>query len=131
MSITKDQLSLILRCQALILIIGLPMLVFVLRFPGWPWDPSHTKYEWMIVGTYMSLGFFLMLAARNPLEHGLFYDFCIWGAFTAHGCIMLIETLTDWSNEWQHIMPYGDVPALLIMAVVLYWGKNAAEVKQH
>jgi hypothetical protein len=42
-------------------------MVFVHRFPGWPWDPCQTKHEWMIVAMRMSLSFFLWEAARRPL----------------------------------------------------------------
>lgn len=98
---------------------------------GWPWSPSHAKYEWMIVATYMSLGYALLVASKNPMEHGLLYQWCIYGGFGVHATVMLIETLQDWSGEWQHVMPYGDVPGLYIMAILLHWAKSNADVKVH
>lgn len=125
----ESKLATVLKIQAAVLFFGLPLLVFVLRFPGWPWNPSHYKYEYMIVATYMALGFFLWKAAASPLQHALFYDFVIWGAYGVHATVMLIETFMEFGTEWQHIMPYGDVPALYIFAIMLWYYKRQAGLK--
>jgi len=42
----------------------------ILRWPsGWPWQPNQPPYERMILGVYATLGVFLLLAARNPLQN--------------------------------------------------------------
>jgi hypothetical protein len=127
---SAERLSAVLKIQAATLFFGLPALVFVLRPPGWPWDPGHLKYEWMIVGTYMALGVFLHEASKKPLEHGLFYEFVIWGAYAAHATIMLVEALADFKTEKHHLMPYGDIPGLYVLAIMLWWAKKEAGVKQ-
>ena len=35
---------------------------------GWTWHTGHSDYP-MIVGIYATLGVFLLVAAREPLEH--------------------------------------------------------------
>lgn len=35
---------------------------------GWQWQPAQHEYEQMIVGVYATLGVFLLIAARNPLD---------------------------------------------------------------
>jgi hypothetical protein len=35
---------------------------------GWAWHMGHSSYQVMIVGIYATLGVFLILAARDPLE---------------------------------------------------------------
>lgn len=35
---------------------------------GWQWQPAQPEYEQMIVGVYATLGVFLLIAARNPLD---------------------------------------------------------------
>lgn len=98
----------------LIFIFGLyPLMVF---FPeAWTWKPRQPEYEQMILGIYITLGIFLIIASRKPSKHLLL----IW--FTAvsslvHGVIMLIQALMD-RSETANL--YGDVPAIIIIGIVL------------
>jgi hypothetical protein len=52
----------------LISIAGLYPLM-VLWPSGWAWSMEYSDYPMMIVGIYATLGVFLIIAARNPLEH--------------------------------------------------------------
>lgn len=81
---------------------------------GWTWLPEQPKYEQMIVGVYATLGVFLLIASRNPLKHLSLIWFTVWSSFV-HAGIMAIQTLTE-PAERGHL--YGDIPALLIVAVV-------------
>ena len=39
---------------------------------GWAWHAEgHSLYLQMIMGIYATLGVFLIIAARNPLEHSV------------------------------------------------------------
>lgn len=82
---------------------------------GWTWLPEQSKYEQMIVGVYATLGVFLLIASRNPLKHLSLIWFTVWSSFV-HAGIMAIQTITE-PAERGHL--YGDIPALLIVAVVL------------
>lgn len=84
---------------------------------GWRWQPPQAEYELMIVGVYAVLGVFLLLAARDPLEHLSLIWFTVWSS-VAHGGIMLVQALVD-PVETGHLL--GDVPALLVVAIVLGW----------
>jgi hypothetical protein len=84
----------------------------------WPsgWEPRQPEYEHMIMGIYATLGVFLILAARNPMEHLSLIWFTIWSSFV-HGGIMLVQAIVD-ENERANLL--GDVPALFLVATVLW-----------
>jgi len=90
---------------------------------GWQWQPTQYEYEQMIVGVYATLGVFLLLAARDPLEHLSLIWFTVWSS-VVHGGIMLLQVLAD-PVEQGHLL--GDVPALLLVAIVLAWLTRRAE----
>jgi hypothetical protein len=82
---------------------------------SWGWEPSQYEYEQMIQGVYATLGVFLILAAKNPLEHRSLIWFTVWSSLV-HGAIMLFQALYDKS---EHANLYGDVPALFMVAIIL------------
>ena len=82
---------------------------------GWTWHTGQSDYPLMIVGIYATLGVFLIIAARNPLDHLSLIWFTIWSS-VVHGGIMAIQALVN-SEHHGHLM--GDVPALFIVAAVL------------
>ena len=82
---------------------------------GWSWHTGHSDYPLMIVGIYATLGVFLIIAARNPLDHLSLIWFTIWSS-VVHGGIMAIQSLVNPENH-GHLL--GDVPALFIVAAAL------------
>jgi uncharacterized protein DUF6632 len=82
---------------------------------GWAWHTGHSDYPLMIVGIYATLGVFLIIASRNPLEHLSLIWFTVWSSLV-HGGIMAIQSFARADNH-GHLL--GDVPALLVVAVVL------------
>lgn len=82
---------------------------------GWGWQPDHSKSEQMIVGVYAILGIFLLLAARKPELHLSLIWFTICSS-AVHWLIMAVQAVTD-SAERGHL--FGDVPALILVAIVL------------
>jgi hypothetical protein len=83
---------------------------------GWNWHSSgHSDYLQMILGIYATLGIFLILAARRPLEHLSLIWFTVWSS-VVHGGIMAVQS---WVNPEQRGHLLGDVPALLLIAIVL------------
>lgn len=82
---------------------------------GWRWEPPQYEYEQMIMGVYATLGVFLILAAKNPIENLSLIWFTIWSSFV-HATIMLLQVIYD-PNEVPHL--WGDIPALYIVAIVL------------
>lgn len=113
----KNQKAIYLR-YALIFFGIFLFLVYPLMYiwpSGWRWEPSQYKYEQMIIGIYATLGVFLLIASKNPLENVSLISFTIWSS-VVHATIMLLQALAD-PLERGHI--YGDIPALYLMAAVL------------
>jgi hypothetical protein len=84
---------------------------------GWGWEPRQPEYEQMIIGVYATLGVFLILAAKNPLQHRSLIQFTIWSS-VVHAGIMLVQALND-SSERANLI--GDIPALFLVAFVLWF----------
>jgi hypothetical protein len=86
-------------------------------FPqGWLWTPRQPEYEQMILGIYATLGVFLILAAKNPLENRSLILFTIWSSIV-HAGIMFVQALAE---KPEHLHLYGDVPGLLLIAMMLW-----------
>jgi uncharacterized protein DUF6632 len=82
---------------------------------GWTWHTGHSDYPLMIVGIYATLGVFLLIAARDPLEHISLIWFTVWSSIV-HAAIMTVQSFEAPENH-GHLL--GDVPALLLVAVLL------------
>ncbi|QRN03984.1 hypothetical protein GH742_08950 [Legionella sp. MW5194] len=83
---------------------------------GWAWHPvGQNVYLQMIVGVYATLGVFLLLAARNPIQHLSLIWFTVWSS-VVHGGIMAIQA---WYYPHHVAHLYGDVPALFMVAIIL------------
>jgi hypothetical protein len=83
---------------------------------GWAWHMgAPSMYLQMILGIYATLGVFLLLAARHPLSNLSLIWFTVWSSLI-HGGIMAAQAVV-YPEHRGHL--YGDVPALLLIAVVL------------
>jgi uncharacterized membrane protein len=97
-------------------------IAFLLIYPltkiwasGWVWQPDQSESLQMIIGVYATLGIFLLWASRKPENHLSLIWFTIWSS-AVHGLIMAVQALVD-PAERGHLV--GDVPAMLLVAVVL------------
>jgi hypothetical protein len=85
---------------------------------GWAWHqgaPYESNYFMMIVGLYVTLGLFLCNAARRPEANVSLIWFAVWSS-VVHAVVMAVESLAG-EHHRGHL--WGDVPALLLAAVVL------------
>jgi hypothetical protein len=85
---------------------------------GWTWHsgaPQASDYFTMIVGLYATLGVFLLNAARNPQANLSLIWFTVWSS-VVHAAIMAVQSFGS-GHRMGHLL--GDVPALLLVAVVL------------
>jgi hypothetical protein len=99
--------------------------VFCLVYPlamvwpsGWAWHagaPYESDYFMMIVGVYATLGIFLILASRDPGANRSLILFTI-ASSVVHAAIMAVQS-AQMPEHMGHL--YGDVPALLLVAIVL------------
>ena len=71
----------------------------------------------MICGVYAVLGAYLIAAVRKPSEHRSLISFTIWSS-VVHAGIMAAQSISD-EHERGHFI--GDVPALLLIAAVLWF----------
>jgi hypothetical protein len=111
-------LRIALRLVGLTFIVGI--YTFVIVWPsGWSWHTgaSHhlPHYLQMILGVYATLGVFLLIAGRNPLQHLSLIWFTVWSS-AVHAVIMAAQSLVN-PEQRGHLL--GDVPALLVVAAVL------------
>ena len=100
-------------------------LIFLLVYPlgmiwpsGWVWHGGAGGYYLqMIAGIYAVLGIFLIIAANDPRAHRSLISFTIWSSIV-HAAIMAVQASSD-AHESGHLV--GDVPALVLVAVVLWY----------
>lgn len=104
-----------------LIVFGLVFLVVVypltILWPaGWAWHHTgQSLYLEMILGIYATLGVFLLIASRDPLANRSLIWFTVWSS-VVHGVIMAVQSMI-YPEHRGHLL--GDVPALLIVAVVL------------
>lgn len=110
--------------QVVLTLVGLAFIfgiyTFIIIWPsGWSWHTGQSHqlphYLQMILGVYATLGVFLLMASRHPTEHRSLIAFAAWSSIV-HGAIMGLEALQT-VGEQGHLL--GDVPALLIIGIVL------------
>ena len=98
-----------------IFVVGVPAMMML--SDRWSWTPPQYEYEQMIMGIYVTLGVFLILAAKNPLAHASLIWFTIWSSIV-HGGIMLVQAIVDQTDRDNF---FGDIPALFLVAIVLWY----------
>jgi len=85
---------------------------------GWAWHegmPASNDYFMMIVGVYATLGIFMIRAAKDPAANASLIWFVVWSSLV-HAAVMAWESVRN-PAMGGHLV--GDVPALLLIAVVL------------
>ena len=103
---------------AVVGVVALLLYPLALIWPsGWAWEPGppyQSHLFMMIVGIYATLGVFLLNAARNPAANLSLIWFTVVSS-VVHSAIMAVQSFSD--DHMGHL--WGDVPALLLVAVVL------------
>lgn len=105
--------------------------IFLLVYPlgfiwpsGWVWHGGMGGYYLqMIAGIYAVLGIFLIIAAKNPEANRSLISFTIWSS-VVHAAIMGVQAVGD-THETGHLI--GDVPALVLVAVVLWYFSSSSD----
>ncbi len=99
--------------------------IFFLIYPlgyfwpsGWVWHGGEGAYYLqMIAGVYAVLGAFLIMASKDPAANRSLISFTVWSSLV-HAVIMGVQAMGD-EHETGHLI--GDVPALLLVAFVLWY----------
>ena len=110
--------------------------VFCLIYPlamvwpsGWMWhegSPAGDNYYMMIVGVYATLGIFLIRAAKDPAANASLIWFTV-ASSVVHAGVMAVQAIRDPMHQ-GHLL--GDVPALLLVALVLGVLMNNADRRE-
>jgi hypothetical protein len=103
---------------ALLTVGGVALVVYPLMVwwpAGFAWQPAQPEYDQMIAAIYATLGVFLLRAARHPLRHLSLIWFAVWSS-VAHAGVM---TVFAWRSPEERTHLVGDIPLLLIVALVL------------
>ncbi len=125
---TRD-LRIALVAVGITFMVGIYSLILV--WPsGWSWHAGHSHsmphYLQMMLGVYVTLGVFLLIASRNPLANlGLIW-FTVWSS-VVHAVIMTAQALAN-PDQIAHL--WGDVPGLLVVAAVLAFLTRRATAAQ-
>jgi hypothetical protein len=122
----------LLQCAlALFGVIALLLYPLAVVWPsGWAWHagaPYESQYFMMIVGIYATIGIFLLNAARKPEANLSFIWFAVWSS-AVHAVIMAVQSFGGHHMHTGHL--WGDVPALILVAVVLAALVRAADLRQ-
>jgi hypothetical protein len=110
-------LSIALYVFGITFIVGVPAMMMWIWPSGWGWTPAQPEYEQMIMGMYMTLGVFLVRAAKAPLANASLIWFPIWSSIV-HAAIMLVQAMQDGTEKANLV---GDIPALFLVAFVLWY----------
>ena len=100
-----------------IFVVGIYLMMMWIWPSGWSWMPRQPEYEQMIMGMYVTLGIFLIRAAKDPLSHLSLIWFAIWSSIV-HAGIMFVQAIVD---ETERANLLGDVTALFLVAFVLWY----------
>ena len=84
---------------------------------GWAWHSGQSEYLTMIIAIYATLGVFLLLASRDPLQHRSLIWFTVWSSLV-HGGVMAVQAILN-TEHIGHL--YGDVLGLFLVAGALSW----------
>ena len=85
-------LKIVLILVGLLFLAGIYPLVMSLR------HANESEFAPMMLSLYVTLGVFLLLAARNPSSHSSVIAFAAWSSF-AHGAVMAVQALQRASDR--------------------------------
>jgi hypothetical protein len=72
---------------------------------------NQSAYAQMLISVYVTLGVFLLLAARNPSANRSLIAFTAWSSF-AHGAVMAVQA-------FRNVIPRGDLLGAVLPLVII------------
>ncbi|MGH9715753.1 MAG: DUF6632 domain-containing protein [Candidatus Acidiferrales bacterium] len=88
--------------------------VYPLATSLWNWQHSD-EFVPMLLSVYITLGVFLLIAARNPSTHRSLISFAAWSSL-AHAFVMLIQAINDIAGRLEL---FGMSAVLVVIGVPL------------
>jgi hypothetical protein len=83
--------------KAVMVLVGLlfPALIYPLTKSSSLWQPNQSEdIEPMLLSVYVTLGIFLLIAARNPSANRSLIAFTAWSSF-AHATVMAVQAFQN------------------------------------
>ena len=97
--------------KVVLVLLGLLFLAGVYPLVTSFWQPNESVYAPMMLSLYVTLGVFLLLAARNPSANRSLIAFTAWSSF-AHGAVMAVQAL-------RNLIPRGDLLIAVLPLVII------------
>lgn len=107
--------------KVVLVVVGLIFCAFVYPFL----QPKQSELMQMFLGIYVTLGAFLLLAARNPSANRSLISFAAWSSL-AHASIMAVQSVHDVSERTHLLMGVGLFAVVGVLLLVLAPGKLKA-----
>lgn len=101
--------------KVVLIIIGLLFTAAVYPLVMFLSQSKEASYGPMMLSLYVTLGVFLLLAARNPSAHRSLIGFTAWSSF-AHGAVMTVQSFQD-TAERGHLL--GGTIGLVVIGLAL------------
>jgi peptidoglycan/LPS O-acetylase OafA/YrhL len=100
-----------IRERALKFVLGLVGLLFLAGGVYGFMQPNTPAYAQMLISVYLTLGAFLLLAARNPSANRSLIAFTAWSSF-AHGAVMAVQAV-------HNVIPREDLLGAVLPLVII------------
>jgi di/tricarboxylate transporter len=117
-------LKIVLVLVGLLFLAGVYPLTMSLRHQS---HQSHSESEPMMLSVYVTLGIFLLLAARNPLANRSLVAFTAWSSF-AHAAVMFIQAFQIASERGELLVAVAVLGIVGVALVALAPAKQSAEL---
>jgi hypothetical protein len=93
------------------------------------WQPNQSEdIEPMMLSLYVTLGIFLLIAARNPSANGSLIGFAAWSSI-AHATVMTVQALQNASHRAGLLGAAATFVVIGVALIVVAPGKKTAEQK--
>lgn len=116
--------------KIVLVLVGLLFLAGVYPLMTSLWQQSHQSHsgtEPMMLSVYVTLGIFLLLAARNPFANRSLVAFTAWSSF-AHAAVMFIQAFQIASERAELLVAVAVLGIVGVALVALAPAKQSAEL---
>jgi uncharacterized membrane protein HdeD (DUF308 family) len=112
--------------KILLVLVGLLFLAGVYPLTMSFWQPNQSEYAPMMLSVYVTLGVFLLLAARNPSANRSLIAFTAWSSF-AHGAVMAVQAFENASERGELLGAVALFGIIGVAVTVLAPAKQSGE----
>ncbi len=112
--------------KILLVLVGLLFLAGVYPLTMSLWRANQAEVEPMMLSVYVTLGVFLLLAARNPSANHSLIAFTAWSSF-AHGAVMAVQAFQNASERGELLGAVALFGIIGVAVTVLAPAKRSGE----